>query len=336
VFVLQNRLPIKVLANLYSRLSLGFVTCLVFAVLCIGFYKPALSAVERYGYDPIGRLIQFIDSSGRVTEYTYDAAGNVISVRGGGVASDFAPVLSSVTPNVIRRGETKSIVLVGQRLQAGTLQVSHPGLSLLNLQQTPTEIRADLRASDAAPLGTQAISYENAAGSSSISVTVAPALPVLAAEPSPLALPPDNAARSVTLRLSSADAIPHTVNLAFSDPAKASVSPASVTFAAGQTSVLVSVTPRASGFSTLQLTSSTLASLAVPVFVTSDFRGVNTSNAKHVGVVVEGPTTQQPSAQALFSSPSVGVAVGSILSGVSPKGMQIGSVQNLVITGVRV
>lgn len=333
MYVLQSKLPKTVLARLYNRLSFGFVICVVSAVLCVGFYKPALSAVERYGYDPIGRLIQFIDSSGRVTEYTYDAAGNITSVRGGGAVSDFAPVLSSVAPNVIRRGETISIVLLGQRLQAGSLETSHPGLSLLNLQQTPTEIRADLRASEAVPLGAQTITYTNAAGSSSVGVTVAPALPVLAAEPSPLALPPDNLARGVTLRLSAADAIPHTVNLAFSDADKAFISPASVTFAAGQTSVLVSVTPRASGFSTLQLTSSTLASVAVPVFVTSDFRGVNTSNAQHVGVVVEGPATQQPSAQALFSSPNVGVVVGSVLSGVSPKGMQLGSAQNLLITG---
>ena len=331
--MLQSKLPKTVLASLYNRLSYGFVTCVVLAVLCVGFYKPAMSAVERYGYDPIGRLIQYIDSSGQVTEYTYDAAGNLITVRGGGAVSDFAPVLSSVTPNVIRRGETKSIVVLGQRMQAGTLQASHPGLSLLNLQQTANEIRADLRANDAVPLGTQTLTYTNATGSSSVNITVAPALPVLAAEPSPLALPPDNVARGVTLRLSSADAIPHTVNLAFSDPTKATVSPASVTFAAGQTSVLVSVTPRAAGFSTLQLTSSTLASVAVPVFVTSDFRGVSTSNAQHVGVVVGNQTTEQPSALALFSSPNVGVAVGSVLSAVSPKGMQVGSVQSLVITG---
>lgn len=331
--MLRSKLPKTVLVGLHNRLSFGFVAWVVFAMLCMGFYKPAQAAVERYGYDPIGRLIQFIDSSGHVTEYVYDPAGNLITVRSGGSVSDFAPVLSTVSPNVIRRGETKSIVIVGQRLQAGTLQVSHPGLNLLNLQQTDTEIRANLNASNSVPLGEQSLTYTNAAGSSSVSITVAPALPVLSAEPSPLALPPDNIARGVTLRLSAPDVVDHTVNLAFSDPGKATVSPASVTFSAGQTSVLVSVTPTAAGFSTLQLTSSTLLPVSVPVFITSDFRGVNTSNAQLVGVMVGEAVTPESSTQALFRSPSVGVAVGSVLSSVSPKAMQVGTVQNVLIAG---
>jgi YD repeat-containing protein len=97
-------------------LGFGFAVCMVFTLLCVGLYRPAQAAVERYGYDPIGRLIQFVDSANQVTEYTYDAAGNLTTVTGGGAVSNFVPVLTSVTPGLIRRGETRNVVLAGQRL----------------------------------------------------------------------------------------------------------------------------------------------------------------------------------------------------------------------------
>ena len=41
---------------------------------------------ERYEYDPIGRLVRFTDSNNEVTDYTYDAAGNILSVTRGSAA----------------------------------------------------------------------------------------------------------------------------------------------------------------------------------------------------------------------------------------------------------
>lgn len=301
---------------------------------CAGLYQPVQAAIERYGYDPLGRLIQFVDSSNQVTEYSYDAAGNLTTVTGGGAAAAYLPVLTSVTPNFVRRGDVKSIVITGQRLQAGSLQTSDTGLDLLNVRQTATQIQTDLSVGANVPLGTQTLTFNNAEGSASLGITVAPVLPVLSAEPSPLALPPDNTAHTITLRLSTADVIAHVVNLAFTDTSKATISPASVTLTSGQTSVLVSVTSKLAGFTTLQLTSPTLQPVSVPVYITADFRGINTSNAAPVGVMVgTGLPAASNTAQAMFSSPRVGIAVGAVLTDMSPKGLPVGATQNLVVSG---
>lgn len=326
--------------RLFARLQtllLSSVWGLVALLICIAAGVSALPAhavVERYSYDPLGRLVQYVDGAGQVTEYTYDAAGNLTSVTNAGSSSALMPVLSTVTPSLIRRGETKSLLITGQRLQVGSLSSSDPGLDLLNVRQTASQIEADLVADQAVPVGAHSLSFTNAQGSVSIGITVAPVLPVLSVEPSPLALPPDNTARNITLRLSSADVVSHTINLAMSDIGKATVSPASVTIAPGQSSIQVSITPKVAGFTSLQLSSASLVSTTVPVFITADFRGVNTSQAMPVGLVV-GSATQQPSntAFALFTAPLVGVTVGPVLTGINPSGIPVGQTQNLVVSG---
>lgn len=326
---------LRLFARSQALLSSVWSLVALIAFVCAGLYfQPAHAAIERYSYDPLGRLIQYVDSAGQVTEYTYDAAGNLTSVTGGGAASNYVPVLSSVAPSLIRRGETKSLLITGQRLQAGSLRTSNPGLDLLNVRQTATQIQADLIADQAVPVGAQTLSFTNAQGTASIAITVAPVLPTLSVEPSPLALPPDNNARNITLRLSTSDVVSHTINLVMSDTSKATISPASVTIAPGQSSIQVSVTPKVAGFTSLQLSSTTLASTSVPVFITADFRGVNTSQAMPVGVVV-GSATQQPSntTLALFNAPQVGVVVGPVLKGINPAGMPVGQTQNLVVSG---
>jgi len=41
----------------------------------------AFAGTEHYDYDSLGRLIRFIGADGRVTEYVYDAVGNILEVR---------------------------------------------------------------------------------------------------------------------------------------------------------------------------------------------------------------------------------------------------------------
>jgi len=102
------------------------------AVLAMSLLALILSGVaphgnagqERYEYDPIGRLIRYLDVNNQVTEYAYDAAGNILSVTKGGSANTYVPTLASVTPNFIRRGESRALTLAGQHLQ-GFCRVSH-------------------------------------------------------------------------------------------------------------------------------------------------------------------------------------------------------------------
>jgi len=292
---------------------------------------------ERYEYDPIGRLVRFVDSNNQVTDYRYDAAGNILSVTRASAAS-LAPSIATVAPSVIRRGETRVVTLTGQRLDVGTLQTSDPGMDLSGVTLGATQVTASLAVAQSVPTGTQTLTFANAIGTARIGLLVAPTLPVLTVEPSPLALPPDNTPRQITIRLSGADVVDHGIAVTSSDTTKATVSPGSVIVAAGQTVAQVSVTPRAAGFVSLVLSSSTLNTLTVPVFVTSDFRGVNTSSAQPVGVVVgsaQEPTTP-PSTTGTFTAARVGIAVGPVLTGIAPQGMPVGTNQSLTIAGTSI
>jgi YD repeat-containing protein len=311
---------------------------LIFFVASADFHKLAQagqSATERYTYDALSRLVQATNAADQVTEYSYDAAGNLSQATGGGSLAMYAPSVTSITPNFFRRGDTKNFVIAGQRLNPGTLQTSNDALEVSKLVQSSSQIQADLKIALNAPLGAQTLTLSNAAGAATANILIGPSLPVLSAEPSPLALPPDNLGHTITLRLSSADVVSHSVNLAFSDASKASVFPASVVLSAGQTSTQVSITSKLPGFTTLLMTSPTLPSASVPVFITTDFKGINTSDAAAVGVMVGSPPDPNApkTAPALFTNRIVGVAVGSMLTRVSPVGMPVGSEQTLVVSG---
>lgn len=311
---------------------------LISLLFVVGGSTVSLAGQERYEYDPIGRLVRYVDTSNQVTEYTYDAAGNILSVAKGGAANSYIPTIAAVTPNFIRRGETKAITLTGQSLQTGILQTSDGAMDLGNVRQAATQIQADLTVGLTAAVGSQTLTFSNAEGAAKISIAVGPILPEMSVEPSPLALPPDNATRAVTIRLSSADLIAHQIAIASTDISKATVSPASLTLSAGQTSAQVNITSKAAGFVNLVLTSPTLRTLTVPVFVTTDFRGVNTSFASAVGVVVGDaqPPVTAPTTSGTFSSLRVGVAVGAVLTQMQPKALPVGINTNLIINGLNI
>ena len=296
------------------------------------FAAGAQAGDERYDYDALGRLVRVIDEQGRVTEYVYDAAGNILQVITGGSAQ--APAISSITPTSIRRGESKAVQITGTGLTGAQVSVADPGLDISGVSASATQISFNLSALQAAALGAQAISISNAAGSASTSITVNPALPKLGMSPLPIAVPPGGGARSFFVSLSSADNIDHSVSLASANASIATVAPASVTFTAGQTEKVVSIAGVSAGTTAINLTSATLASTSVPVFVTAEFTGLTTSFAKPVGVVLPVPSGGSSTAFGPFVSPLVGVAVGSYIGSVSPGALAIGSGPTpLVISG---
>lgn len=298
------------------------------AVAAAGF-----AAQDRYEYDAAGRLVRHVDGQDRVIEYRYDPPGNLVSVQANTVDA-LRPRLNSLAPAVVRRDSAQAVVLGGERLQNGTLVASHPGLRLSGVQGGSDRIDAQLAVAADVPVGAHTLRYSNSVGSAEIALQVAPALPTINLEPSPLALPPDGVTRQVVLRLSHADTVAHTVTISSSDATRGTVSPASLTLAAGQTSAQVSVTPKAAGFFTLSIGSSTLVPASVPVFVTADFRGVNTSHAQPVGVRVGEATGPAPrTAQGLFGANGVGVTVGSVLTQVAPKGLTVGGSHAITLKG---
>lgn len=312
------------------RAAASWCAIALFAVLC----GAGMAAQEKYDYDPTGRLVRFTDSNKEVTEYTYDKAGNITAVARGGPGSGLPPTITTAEPSFVRRGQTATLVLKGERLERVGLRASDAGLVISDLRLSATQVQATLAVGASVGLGTQTVTVTDSRGSARMSLQVAPVLPTLALEPAPLALPPDNTQRFVTLRLSTADAVPHQLALVLSDSSKATLATTALTLAVGQTSALVGLTPKASGFTNLSITSPTLKTLVVPVFITSDFRGVNTSQAQPLGVRVgEVEASVPPTTSGTFKVNSVGLVVGSVLTAVSPRGVAAGGSYALALQG---
>ncbi|MFN7085507.1 MAG: beta strand repeat-containing protein [Burkholderiales bacterium] len=293
----------------------------------------SLAAQERYDYDGLGRLIRVIDEQGRVTEYVHDAAGNILQVITG-TGSAQIPVITLISPDIIRRGETKTIRITGTGLAGSHPGVSDPGLDISQFLNSATQATFSLTAMASAAVGTQQITLSNAAGSATTAITVSAVLPKLGMSPLPIAVPPTGGARNFFVSLSSADNVSHTINVASANPAIATVSPASVTIPAGQTETLVSIAGQAAGTTAINLASSTLASTSVPVFITSEFTGLTTSFASPLGVVLSSPPGGTPASFGPIVSPLVGVVVGSYIDNVAPRTLTIGTGPTpLVITG---
>ncbi|BBJ23516.1 RHS repeat domain-containing protein [Candidatus Nitrotoga sp. AM1P] len=45
-----------------------------------GVVTVASAGTEKYDYDPLGRLIRFINPQGLITRYIYDGVGNILRV----------------------------------------------------------------------------------------------------------------------------------------------------------------------------------------------------------------------------------------------------------------
>jgi YD repeat-containing protein len=290
-----------------------------------------LAAEQSYDYDALGRLVRST-ADGNSVEYQYDAAGNLLEVTGN--VPTTAPTISTVTPDALRRGQSAQVALSGSGLAYSSVNSPSTAFTLNGVSAQPTTVSFNLAVADDTPLGAHTFTVGNSAGSASFVLTVNPKLPALSVAPLPLAVAPDNVPRSFSITLGNADTVEHTLNLATSNPAVATISPASLVIGPGQTSVLASITGVAGGSTTLSLTSPTLKTVLAPVFVTADFAGINTSNAPLVGVVLETPPAP-PGSQTvqLGARADVGVAVGGHIRDIAPQAVPQGSSATLTLFG---
>lgn len=54
------------------------ITTFLLCVLFLVAGTVASAAQEKFDYDPLGRLVRVVDEQGRVTNYVYDPAGNLL------------------------------------------------------------------------------------------------------------------------------------------------------------------------------------------------------------------------------------------------------------------
>lgn len=248
------------------------------------------------------------------------------------------PAITTIAPTTVLAGTGATGIVVTGRNFTAQSEVLVNSAAIPSEFISDTELHASLPNQTAAALLPLQVRTPDAvhAGeyllSNPVTLTVQmPVPPSVSFEPTPIAMPPDNKPHDITLRLSKADFRDHTIEFSVSDATKASVSPASLVIAAGQTSARVTITPLAQGSVTLQAHSTTLGDSSVPMFITPDFRGLNTSYALPVGVMVEGePTGTEVE---MIVQGVVGVGVGAVLDDLSPGAWTVGSTQAFEVHG---
>lgn len=334
-----------------------------------------------FGYDEFGRVIRSIDEQNRVTDYSYDPAGNIIGIRTNVPA--LAPTITSLTPNALRRGESKVIQVAGDKLLGVSISSSDSGLIISNvgtMQSTDAQVSFTLTATANAVLGTQQLTFTNSAGSTTAAVTVNPVLPTTYTMPGPLAVPPDSVQRQFTLRLSHVDNVAHSFTITSADSTVATIA-ATATIPAGAIETQIPIAGLKVGQSSITLQSATLGSSTFMAYVTSEYQEMNKTRsnsvgvvvqeapqppvivtlspigAPHVGVVVQeavqpptpinvspiaspvvGVSVQEsagsgPASVMNLMTPFVGVAYGSVVTGINPKNVSVGQTVTLAISG---
>jgi YD repeat-containing protein len=263
-----------------------------------------IAGTERFDYDALGRLVRHIDSPGTVTEYVYDGVGNILEVRRSLEAGP--PVVSTVLPASVRRGQSVRIALTGSRLSGARVATSDPELDISSLTAAATGVSFTLSASAAATLGARVFTVSTSTGHTIFSLLIAPQLPALSFAPSAVTLQAGQT-QEVTLTLSNPDSVAHSLSLAIGNTAVASVSTASITLSPGQTSAVFSVSGIASGVTALNIGSPTLAPTAVGIYVSAPFTGESAAYAPLVGIFRVEAAGGGTSPIGPFTAPNVGV-----------------------------
>lgn len=310
-----------------------------------------------FGYDEFGRILRSIDEQSRATEYSYDPAGNITGIRTGLPAP--APTISTVTPNNLRRSESRVMKVTGANLLGVSITSTDSGLHIDKdaRYSTDTSVTFTLTATAVAIIGQTALTFTTKAGSTQALVTVNPAMPSVITAPAPLAVPPDSVTRQFALRLSHADTIPHSLMLSVADPTLAMAS-STVSIPAGATEASVQITGLKAGETLVTMASNTLGTSVTYAYVANDYAEMNKSRAKPLGIVVQEPATTVATSITPFAAPllgvlkqepvaapasvtispmvaaSVGVALGGVVTGMTPNTAAVGQTFALTVNGV--
>jgi len=261
-----------------------------FASIC----GEAPAATDQYDYDPLGRLIRWVAPNGQVTEYVYDAAGNILSVTQAGAVQP--PSVSGISPTFLRRSATTSVTLTGSGFLGASLTTTMPGVTISGVTIQNSEFKFSATVAQEVPIGAAPFQLKNSLGVVAFSLNVQPALPKIDLTPKPISLVNSGAAGQYTLTLSNADLIAHGLSVSMDDPSVATVTPASSTIAAGQTTLNLSLAGLKTGTTTLRIESATLGATLFPIFVGPPVTGSLRVGSRAVAVVLgtEPPTPVQP------------------------------------------
>jgi hypothetical protein len=158
--------------------------------------------------------------------------------------------------------------------------------------------------------------------------------PGLGTSPAFLAIPPDNLPHAFSVTLDRADTVDYVISVSSNNAAVAVASPASATLAAGQRKLTFQITGKALGQASLKVSAPGLIDYSTPVYVSTDYQGINTAYSSVVGVQF-GDTPITPSVPISGFSPGtvVGVTQGMAWLNTSPRVLGQGTSGILTLTG---
>jgi YD repeat-containing protein len=279
--------------------------------VCLTTALVAYAGEGYFGYDEFGRINRSFDEQNRVTDYSYDEAGNIVGIRT--TVSGTAPTITSITPNSLRRGESKVIQVTGTNLLGVNISSPDPGLVVSNvgtMQSTDTQVTFTLTANADAIRGTQQLTFANSAGSTTAPVTINPVLPTIYTMPGPLAAPPDSVERQFMVRLSNADNVTHSFTVTVADSTIATIAATTATIPAGAMEAQIAITGLKTGQTAITFDSDTLDQTTFIAYVTTEYQEMNKARSALVGVVVQEVPPPTPSVTySPMSAPHVGVLI---------------------------
>jgi YD repeat-containing protein len=272
-----------------------------------------LAGEERYDYDPLGRLIRVVDEQGRVTEYEYDAAGNILAVR---VAGEVVPpTTESSDLGSQRRGEKRPYRITGFGLSGAMISSPSSQVALSGVRITNTQVDFTVTVMGGAPLGALQLSVSNARGTLALRLEIEPAA-LFSIQPTLVVIPPDNIARQVGVVVD-----PFEVSIALqitsTDATVFSVDTPDVTLNPGQTQALVRITGKSSGIAELIISSPQLLDAArEQIVVTPEYLSFAQQYSPIVGIARGSPVVSDE-ADAAYGA-AVGIAKGAAVVGSPP------------------
>jgi YD repeat-containing protein len=278
---------------------------LVAALVC----APAHAASSLYVYDELGRLVAEVEPAGETTRYTYDAAGNLISVSR--VASTQLSIISFAAARG-PVGETVRIFGVGFIPDAAQNAVAFNGTAAAVTSASLTEIVAVVPSgASSGPVG---VTNANGSATSAQAFTIVPTATVAA-------IAPAFVTRGTTIRAEISGA-----NLASASAVTFAQAGVTASVLSGATDALLGVdisiqpdVPFGSYSFSVTTDAGTVESGAVQITVSPTLTGTAVTVTRPLSVHLRAPATGVPSGNAMTVSPAISVHIRQAIPG-APSG----------------
>lgn len=258
------------------------------ALLFLALASSAWAATERYDYDALGRLVRYIGAQGQVTEYVYDAAGNILEVKAAGALAP--PAIATTTPISIRRGQRSLVHLTGTGFAGASVRSVDPVLLVSGVIASSTTIDFGVDVPVTAALGPRSFEVSNSGGLATTTLQVIPEL-TLSVLPVPIALLPDGVDHQYTLQLSEASPFAQSFTAVAANPSVLRVTTPTVTLPAGSVQAELRLAGLATGSTQLLLSApGAFEPVSVAAFVGAEAAAANVARSTPLGLVKGDPT----------------------------------------------